>query len=96
MTPLFAFLSPMTIAVLGVIGVLIFGRRLPEIGRSLGKTIVEFKKGMTGLEDDIDTAVSRPAAPRDAAPETVRPPQRVGTTAPKFEETPTPTNAPQA
>jgi sec-independent protein translocase protein TatA len=39
-----------------VVGLLIFGRRLPEVGRSLGKGIVEFKKGLQGIEDDIDTA----------------------------------------
>ena len=27
------------------IGLLIFGRRLPEVGKSLGKSIFEFKKG---------------------------------------------------
>ena len=29
-----------------VIGLLIFGRRLPEVGKNLGQTIVEFKKGL--------------------------------------------------
>jgi len=41
-----------------VIGLLIFGRRLPEVGRSLGRGIVEFKKGLQGLEDDIDNAAN--------------------------------------
>ena len=27
---------------------LIFGKRLPEVGKNLGKTIVEFKKGLNG------------------------------------------------
>ena len=94
MTPLFAF-TPWAVAALAILGVLIFGRRLPEIGRSLGKTIVEFKKGMTGLEDDLDISVSKPPVKKEATPEPVRPPQRVGTTAPKFEETPA-TNSPQA
>jgi len=40
-----------------VIGLLLFGRRLPEMGRSLGKGIVEFKKGLAGIEDDIEDAV---------------------------------------
>ena len=35
-----------------VIGLLIFGRRLPEVGKNLGKTIVEFKKGLNGAVDD--------------------------------------------
>jgi sec-independent protein translocase protein TatA len=100
MTPIFAFLTPMTIAVLAIVGVILFGRRLPEIGKSLGKTIVEFKKGMHGLEDDMDLGVgSKPAAPPQSAPsdaiQPVRPPQRVAATAPKFEDAPT-SSAPQA
>ena len=66
------------------LGVLLFGKRLPEVGRSLGKGIVEFKKGIKGIEDDVDHNTATPAA----APEPPRPPQRVGTTAPKFEEGP--------
>lgn len=45
-----------------VVGLLIFGRRLPEVGRSLGKSIVEFKKGIKGIEDDTEAASSRPAS----------------------------------
>ena len=36
------------------IAVLLFGKRLPEVGRSLGKGIVEFKKGLNGVGDDFD------------------------------------------
>lgn len=39
-----------------VIGVLLFGNRLPDVGRSLGKTLIEFKKGWRGVEEDIDRA----------------------------------------
>ena len=31
--------------IIAILGVLIFGTRLPEVGRSIGKGIVEFKKG---------------------------------------------------
>ena len=40
---------------IAAIGLLIFGKRLPDVGRSLGKGIVEFKKGLKGVEDDIET-----------------------------------------
>jgi sec-independent protein translocase protein TatA len=48
--------------VIGFVGLLIFGKRLPEVGRSLGKGILEFKRGLQGLEADIDEADD--AAPR--------------------------------
>ena len=46
-----------------VFGLLIFGKRLPEVGRSLGKGIVEFKRGIKGIEDDVESASSVPTAP---------------------------------
>ncbi len=39
--------------VLGIIGLLIFGKRLPEVGKNLGRGIVEFKKGLSGIEDQV-------------------------------------------
>jgi sec-independent protein translocase protein TatA len=47
---------------IAAIGLLIFGKRLPEVGKSLGKGIVEFKKGLKGIEDDVEAASSQPAA----------------------------------
>lgn len=66
-----------------VLGVLLFGRRLPEVGRYLGKGIVEFKKGLKGLEDEMDSPSVRQDPPVVEAP---RPPQRVTATAPKFND----------
>ena len=43
-----------------IIGLLFFGRRLPEVGKNLGKTIVEFKKGLSGSYSD-DKSASAPA-----------------------------------
>jgi sec-independent protein translocase protein TatA len=77
--------------VLLVIGVLLFGRKLPDIGRSLGKTIVEFKKGFNGLEEEIATGSS--STPKSIEPEPVRPPQRVTPSAPVFSDAPA-TNLP--
>ncbi len=39
--------------IIGIIAVLLFGKRLPEVGRSLGKGLVEFKKGINGITDEI-------------------------------------------
>ncbi len=51
-----------------VIGLLLFGKRLPEVGRSLGKGIVEFKKGLKGVEEEIERESSKPPAPSVARP----------------------------
>ena len=56
-------------------GLLLFGKRLPEVGKSLGKGIVEFKKGLKGIEDDME----EPEAPKAAFP-TEKPKQIVATT----------------
>src|SRR6188472_2762442 len=92
MESLFAFLPNIgagEMIFLLILGVLLFGRRLPEVGRYLGKGIVEFKKGLKGLEDEVEGGtVARPhepAAPA-AALDQPRPPQRVSTSVPKFED----------
>jgi sec-independent protein translocase protein TatA len=90
MNTLFAFgegiLSPTHLLILLGIGILLFGKRLPEFGRSLGKGIVEFKKGLKGLEDEVEggTAVRQEPAPLEPP----RPPQRVVMNVPKFEDKP--------
>ncbi len=43
--------------IIAALGLLMFGKRLPEVGRSLGKGIVEFKKGLRGIDEEIDDAV---------------------------------------
>ena len=43
---------------------LVFGaKRLPEMGRSLGKGMREFKEGVTGVEQAVDTTTPTPTTP---------------------------------
>ena len=54
-------------AMLAIVGVLIFGRRLPEVGKNLGRSIVEFKKGLAGAGEALaggDSAAEQPAHPQ--------------------------------
>jgi len=46
-----------------LVALLLFGKRLPEVGRSVGKAIVEFKKGVKGIEEEIEAESSRSAPP---------------------------------
>src|SRR3954469_9014370 len=91
-TPLFGFLglSTQEIMLLLVLGVLLFGRNLPQLGRSLGKTVTEFKRGVKGLEDDFEPTAGGANVPRAVARGRARPPQRVTSSAPKFEDAPPP------
>ena len=41
-----------------VIALLVFGRRLPEVARSLGKSVNEFKKGMREFQDSANEVAS--------------------------------------
>lgn len=51
--------GPFEWVVIGIVAVLLFGKRLPEVGRQLGQGIVEFKKGLKGAKDEIDNAVKK-------------------------------------
>ena len=44
--------------IVAFVSLLMFGNRLPSVMRSLGKSVTEFKKGIAGIEDEIDQAVS--------------------------------------
>ena len=89
MHPIFAFFpggAPgwSEMIIFGSIALLLFGKRLPEVARSLGKGIVEFKKGVRGIEDEVNrpnySYAHTQSTPRPAAPE-----ETAAVTAPKFE-----------
>ena len=37
-----------------IVGIVLFGRRLPEVGRQVGRTIIQLRQGMQKLRDEID------------------------------------------
>jgi len=39
------------------VALLIFGKNLPQVGRSLGRGIVEFRKGLKGVSEDVENEV---------------------------------------
>jgi len=48
-------IGPLEIVVILIIALVVFGpKRLPELGRSAGKGIREFKNSVTGKDDDDD------------------------------------------
>ncbi|MBX9787717.1 MAG: twin-arginine translocase TatA/TatE family subunit [Pirellulales bacterium] len=72
--------------IIGVVAVLLFGKRLPEVGRSLGKSLMEFKKGMQGIEDEIRNAGNiSSTSTRSSAARYQELEDRDEPTAPKFE-----------
>ncbi len=40
--------------ILAIIGVLLFGRRLPEVGRALGQTIVQLRRGLNDFKTQMN------------------------------------------
>lgn len=62
-------LGMMEWAIILIVALLLFGRRLPEVGKSFGQGIREFKKGLKETEEDVrreSTPASRAALPNDA------------------------------
>ena len=45
--------------IIALVVLLLFGNRLPSVMRSMGRGIVEFKKGVQGIEDEVDDAVNQ-------------------------------------
>ncbi|WP_235863395.1 twin-arginine translocase TatA/TatE family subunit [Ureibacillus sinduriensis] len=46
-------ISPFAVVIICVVALLVFGpKKLPELGRAMGTTLREFKKGTSGLLDD--------------------------------------------
>ena len=46
------------LVIIGVIAVLLFGKRLPEVAKSLGKSYSQFKRGLTDMQGEFNSAMN--------------------------------------
>jgi sec-independent protein translocase protein TatA len=71
------WLSPWHWIIIGLVALLFFGNRLPEVARSLGRAFKEFKRGLRDVSDDIsrEPPEDRPAG-KPEPPSTPREPRR--------------------
>ena len=62
-------LGPLEIVVIGALAVMLYGKKLPEVGRSVGQSIAELRKQWATISRDLDVAAHlegrdvRPARP---------------------------------
>lgn len=65
-------IQPIHLILIAVVALLIFGpSRLPEIGRSVGKMLTEFRKGAREMTKSFEEEVKQPGTPPQ---ETIAPP----------------------
>jgi TatA/E family protein of Tat protein translocase len=64
-------LSPWHLLVIFAIALLFYGNRLPEVARSLGRAVNEFKRGLREVQDEVTKETSEPAKP---PPQPLQPP----------------------
>lgn len=72
------------IIIICIVALLLFGRRLPEVARNLGKGISEFKRGIHEASAEVKTEIEKAAdlteaeskAHRNAAPSAGKPEEK--------------------
>ena len=75
--------GPYEMMLVGFIALLLFGKKLPDVARSFGKSVTEFKKGMQGFQDEMREATS--TTPTSTYRELPAPAETQAPQAPKFE-----------
>ena len=48
-------LGPAELCIIGLIMLLLFGSRLPTVMRGMGQGITEFKRGLSGVTEEVRT-----------------------------------------
>lgn len=67
--PLMAFMGMgmQELMIIGIVAVLLFGKRLPEVAKSLGSSYSQFRKGLNDLHSTIDYSGSSYTPPKSKA-----------------------------
>jgi sec-independent protein translocase protein TatA len=89
---------------LGVIALLLFGSKLPEVARNFGHGLAEFKKGMSGFQKEFNATMKpyrfdepKKSSPQSAKSRPIAKESERKVSAPKFElptSAPTPASSP--
>jgi len=78
-------MSPVTVIVILLLGVMLFGGKLPEMARDIGKGLLEFQRGMNEWGNEAKKTIFDESSSKTTAKEDPVPSPEPETTAPKFE-----------
>ena len=84
-------LGPSELVIVGVVAILLFGSKLPDVMRSFGKSYREFRGGLSEFHSHInlsDSLTSAPTKSYSSKPAPRDPDDYEEATAPKFEPPP--------
>jgi sec-independent protein translocase protein TatA len=79
-------LGPVEMMIIGVLAVLLFGNKLPEVAKNMGKSFNDFKKGMHGVEDEVNSATRTSSSSTARVARSIEDREEAST--PKFEPPP--------
>jgi sec-independent protein translocase protein TatA len=54
--------------IVGIVAVLLFGKRLPEVAKSLGQSYTQFRKGLNEIQTSMDYTKSSYTPPPSSSP----------------------------
>jgi len=73
---------------LGILGVLLYGERLPEVAAGLGRQLMQLKKAADAMRNEIESVASDAKSTVSRSMERAEETSREEATAPKFEPPP--------
>ena len=83
-----SFLGSRAFCILAVLGVLLYGERLPEVAAKFGKQFMQLKKSVQGIRNEIESVAFDAKHAVDRSMEKADDSAREEATAPKFEPPP--------